>query len=212
MTAMAPPEPGDPRLHDLSAARLVQRYRGLLWLVALPVFVLLAMLTAWQARSGWNAAVADLERTIVRPHAELQALVRNVEDHLSDLRQQAQSDLLAAPREPDVALKESVLPWQAGGPADGISLNAPEVAENGANVPIEIKVALPGLQRILLIGERNAYPLLLDLAWSAPGPAALDLRIKLGESAPLRVIAVAGGKVHSAVRMVRVTVGGCAVS
>jgi sulfur-oxidizing protein SoxY len=101
---------------------------------------------------------------------------------------------------------------QAGGPADGISLNAPEVAENGANVPIEIKVALPGLQRILLIGERNAYPLLLDLAWSAPGPAALDLRIKLGESAPLRVIAVAGGKVHSAVRMVRVTVGGCAVS
>ena len=28
---MAPPEPGDPRLHDLSAARLVQRYRGLFW-------------------------------------------------------------------------------------------------------------------------------------------------------------------------------------
>ena len=120
---MAPPEPGDPRLHDLSAARLVQRYRGLLWLVALPVFVLLAMLTAWQAHSGWNAAVADLERTIVRPHAELQALVRSVEDHLTDLRQQAQSDLLAAPREPDVALNESVQPWQAGGPVEGWTLD-----------------------------------------------------------------------------------------
>ncbi len=123
MTPMATPELDDPRLHDLSAARLVQRYRGLLWLVALPVFVLLAMLAAWQAHSGWNATVAELERTIVRPHAELQALVRSVEDHLADLRQQAQSDLLAAPREPDVALKESVVPWLTGGQVEGWTLD-----------------------------------------------------------------------------------------
>jgi len=118
------PDPADPRLHELSAARLVQRYRALLWLVALPIFILLAVLAVWQAHRGYWSAVADLERSIVRPQAELQALVRGVEGHLFDLRKQAEADLLARPREPDVALRESAQPWRLGDRIEGWTLDA----------------------------------------------------------------------------------------
>jgi sulfur-oxidizing protein SoxY len=94
--------------------------------------------------------------------------------------------------------------------SSAIKLTAPDVAENGANVPIDVVVNLPAIERVLLIGEKNAFPLLLDVAWSAPGPAAFDVRIKLGETANVRVIAVSGGQVHTVTREVRVTQGGCA--
>lgn len=104
----------DPRLHDLSSQRLVRRYRHLLWWVATPVFLLLGVLGAWQAQSGHEAALAELARSMVRPHAELQALTRTLADHVADLRQGAERDLLSPPRAPDAALHDW-LESQAGG-------------------------------------------------------------------------------------------------
>ncbi|HRD85936.1 MAG TPA: hypothetical protein PLF63_12290, partial [Rubrivivax sp.] len=83
-----------PAGHEHSAARLVRRYRRLLWWVALPVFLLLVVLAGWQAYSGWQSALRGLEQAIVRPHSELLGLLRAVEDHLQDMRRQVASDLL----------------------------------------------------------------------------------------------------------------------
>jgi sulfur-oxidizing protein SoxY len=99
------------------------------------------------------------------------------------------------------------------GPGDSsqaITLGVPDIAENGANVPVEIKVDIAGTNRVILIGEKNTYPLLMDVAWAAGGVPMFDVRIKLGESANVRVIALAGGKAYTAAKEVKVTIGGCA--
>lgn len=104
----------------------------------------------------------------------------------------------------------SALGLQPGDAHPGMTLVAPDVAENGANVPIEVKIAIPGLQRVLVLGEKNVYPLLMDADWFAPDkPFSMEARIKMGETAKVRVIAVAGDKTYTAAKEIKVTIGGC---
>ena len=97
-----------------------------------------------------------------------------------------------------------------------IIINVPDVAENGANVPIEVTVKLPAATRVLVIGERNIFPLLADVALLPPasttgGRAApwLEVKGRLAETSHVRVIVEADGKLYTAARNVRVIVGGC---
>jgi sulfur-oxidizing protein SoxY len=90
-----------------------------------------------------------------------------------------------------------------------IGIDAPDVAENGANVPVEVTVRVPGVERVLVVGERNVFPLLADYRF---GPGVLpwfEVKVKLAETSHLRVFAVADGRVYTASRQVRVIVGGC---
>lgn len=90
-----------------------------------------------------------------------------------------------------------------------IDIDAPDVAENGANVPIEVTVRVPGVERVLVVGERNVFPLLADTRF---GPGVLpwfELKVKLAETSHVRVFALAEGRLHTASRQVRVIVGGC---
>lgn len=90
-----------------------------------------------------------------------------------------------------------------------IEIIAPDVAENGANVPIEVNARLEQVERILIIGERNLFPLLADARFGPQLAPWLEARVKLAETAPVRVIVQAGGKLYSNSRTVRVIVGGC---
>jgi sulfur-oxidizing protein SoxY len=90
-----------------------------------------------------------------------------------------------------------------------IVIVAPDVAENGAQVPVEVNVRLARVQRILLIGERNPYPLLADISLSERSAPWFEAKVKLAESSRIRVIAQADGRLHSASRPVKVIVGGC---
>ena len=90
-----------------------------------------------------------------------------------------------------------------------ILLVAPDVAENGAKVPVEVQVRLPGVERVLLIGERNRFPLLADVAFTPPLHPWFEVRVKLAETSRLRVIAQAQGQLYTASKTVRVIVGGC---
>lgn len=93
--------------------------------------------------------------------------------------------------------------------SDAIEIIAPDVAENGANVPVEVQSSLNGVERILIIGERNLFPLLADASFD-PGLAPwFETRVKLAETTSLRVIVQARGKLYSNARTVRVIVGGC---
>ena len=79
-------------------------------------------------------------------------------------------------------------------PSRLIRIGAPDIAENGANVPVEIVAELPGLTRLLLIGERNLVPLLLDARFTPRLEPRLEARIKLAEDSDLVVLAEAAGR------------------
>ena len=90
-----------------------------------------------------------------------------------------------------------------------IELKAPEIAENGAIVPVEITSRIPGTQSIYIIAEKNPQPLvaIFDIL---PGlEPFISTRIKMGESAKVRVLVKAAGKFYVTSQEVKVTIGGC---
>ena len=62
-----------------------------------------------------------------------------------------------------------------------IQIIAPDVAENGASVPVEIRLQLPQVERVLLIGERNLFPLLADASFAPGLEPWFEARVKLAQ-------------------------------
>lgn len=90
-----------------------------------------------------------------------------------------------------------------------IFLKVPEVAENGASVPIEISSNIPGTTRLAVIIDKNPLPLTLQFNFGPEAVPRLQTRLRMAESSRLRVVATAGGKHYTVFRDVKVTVGGC---
>lgn len=90
-----------------------------------------------------------------------------------------------------------------------ITVKAPDIAENGAVVPVEVNSAIPGTESIAIIGEKNNRPLVayFDLMNGAEG--FVSTRIKLVSTSNVRAVVKAGGKVYTAAKEVKVTIGGC---
>lgn len=89
-----------------------------------------------------------------------------------------------------------------------IQVKAPDIAENGAVVPVEVSTTLPNVESIAILGEKNANPLVAQYALT-DFDGFLSTRMKLGQTANVRVIVKAGGKIYTAAKEVKVTVGGC---
>ncbi|MGZ8198308.1 MAG: thiosulfate oxidation carrier protein SoxY, partial [Burkholderiales bacterium] len=85
----------------------------------------------------------------------------------------------------------------------------PDIAENGAVVPVAITSKIPNTQSISILAEKNPFPLAatFDLANGADPYASV--RLKLGQTSNVRAIVKADGKFYTAVKEVKVTVGGC---
>lgn len=91
-----------------------------------------------------------------------------------------------------------------------IVINAPEIAENGAKVDIEIASNLPGTRSLLLLADRNPMPLCAELNFSGTALPYAKVQIKLAESTRIRALArTSDGRTHVAIREVKVTLGGC---
>lgn len=90
-----------------------------------------------------------------------------------------------------------------------ITVKAPDIAENGAVVPVEVTSAIPDTESIAIIGEKNNLPLVahFDLMNGAEG--FVSTRIKLGSTSTVRAVVKAGGKMYTAAKEVKVTIGGC---
>jgi sulfur-oxidizing protein SoxY len=89
-----------------------------------------------------------------------------------------------------------------------IMVKAPDIAENGAAVPVEVVANLPDVESIAIFGEKNAYPLVGQYKFT-DFDGFLSTRIKMGATSNVRVVVRAGGKLYSASKEVKVTVGGC---
>jgi sulfur-oxidizing protein SoxY len=90
-----------------------------------------------------------------------------------------------------------------------VVISAPDIAENGAVVPIGIKSSLPNTQFIALLVDKN--PSALAGAYDIlPGAEPeVNMRVKMGESADVYAIVRADGKFYMAKKEVKVTLGGC---
>lgn len=100
----------------------------------------------------------------------------------------------------------------AGTPVESreVSLNAPDIAENGAVVPLGLSTNLPGVRRMLLLVEKN--PNLLSAAFDITDAvdANFNLQVKMGQSSNVFAVALmADGRVLFAQKDVKVTLGGC---
>ena len=90
-----------------------------------------------------------------------------------------------------------------------IDIRAPEIAENGAVVPIDITSNIPGTTAISVFIEKNPFPYTGTFDFSQGAVPYVHLRVKIGESSPVRVVATAGGKHYTTAKEVKVTIGGC---
>jgi sulfur-oxidizing protein SoxY len=93
---------------------------------------------------------------------------------------------------------------------DQIVLKAPDIAENSALVHIEIESKLADTRSILLFAEKNPQPFVAQFDILPGMDPFVAVRIKMAESAFLRVVVLAGGKAYMIRRETKVTVGGCA--
>jgi sulfur-oxidizing protein SoxY len=94
-------------------------------------------------------------------------------------------------------------------PSDKIKLDAPEIAENGAVVPISVSTTLTEVTSISFLASEN--PNALAAVYRIP-PGTLPSvanRLKMAKTSNVIVIVEAGGKLYSAIKEVKVTVGGC---
>jgi sulfur-oxidizing protein SoxY len=92
---------------------------------------------------------------------------------------------------------------------DQIVIKAPELAENGAQVPVEIESLVPGTQTVSIFADRNVQPYVGTFVFRDGTLPFISTRIKMGETSLLRVVVQAGERQYVAMREVKVTIGGC---
>ncbi len=90
-----------------------------------------------------------------------------------------------------------------------ISITAPDIAENGAIVPVAVTSNIPNTQNITIIAENNPFPLAASFDIMTGGEGYVSTRIKMGKTSDVRAIVKADGKFYTATKEVKVTVGGC---
>jgi sulfur-oxidizing protein SoxY len=94
-------------------------------------------------------------------------------------------------------------------PSKDLAIDAPQIAENGAVVPIEVSSAIPGTTALIVVVDRNPFPLVARFDFKEGALPYVKVNLKLGETSDVRVLAEAGGKHYVATKEVKVTIGGC---
>jgi sulfur-oxidizing protein SoxY len=90
-----------------------------------------------------------------------------------------------------------------------IVIDAPQIAENGAVVPIEIASNIPGTTSLAVVLEKNPFPLAAKFDFKEGALPYVKVNVKMAETSDVRVVATAGGKHYAATREIKVTIGGC---
>lgn len=90
-----------------------------------------------------------------------------------------------------------------------IALKAPEIAENGAVVPITVTSKIAGTESISLLISKNPTPLTATFKMGKGAEGFVSTRVKMSKTSDLVVVVKANGKLYSAKKEVKVTIGGC---
>ncbi len=93
--------------------------------------------------------------------------------------------------------------------SDKINLDAPEIAENGAVVPIAVTSTLPNVTGIALLVVENPYTLAAAYKIPEGTQPAVASRLKMAKTTKVVAVVESDGKLFTASKDVKVTVGGC---
>lgn len=93
--------------------------------------------------------------------------------------------------------------------SDQITLKAPEIAENGAVVPVSIKTTLPNVESISIVVEKNPRPMVATFEIPPGTLADISSRIKMAETSDVTAVIKTSDGLYSTARQVKVTIGGC---
>lgn len=110
------------------------------------------------------------------------------------------------------SLADAVKALGGGAPVESkdVTITGPDIAENGAVVPVGCATALPGVKRLLLLVEKNPNTLAAVFEVSDAVDANFNTRVKMGQSSNVFAVAMMGdGKVLYAAKEIKVTLGGC---
>src|SRR3979411_2315619 len=98
---------------------------------------------------------------------------------------------------------------KAAEPSDKVKLDSPEIAENGAVVPILVSSTLADVTSISILIVENPNALARSYKIPAGTMPNVANRLKMAKTSNVIAVVEAGGKLYSATKEVKVTVGGC---
>ncbi len=109
-------------------------------------------------------------------------------------------------------LAEAVKALGGGAPTESkdVTITGPDIAENGAVVPVGCSTALPGVKRLALMVEKNPSALAAVFDVTDAVDASINTRVKMGQSSNVFAVAIMNdGRVLYAGKEIKVTLGGC---
>ena len=109
-------------------------------------------------------------------------------------------------------LADAVKGLGGGAPAlsKDVTLTGPDIAENGAVVPVGAACSLPGVKRLAIMVEKNPSALAAVFDVTDAVEPNITTRVKMGQSSNVYAVAImADGKVLYAQKEIKVTLGGC---
>lgn len=93
--------------------------------------------------------------------------------------------------------------------SEGIKIKAPDIAENGAVVPVTVESDAQGISSISVIAAGNQMPLIASFNLGEGALGFVSTRIKMAKTSEVVAVVQAGDQVFSAAKEVKVTIGGC---
>jgi sulfur-oxidizing protein SoxY len=93
--------------------------------------------------------------------------------------------------------------------SQALQITAPDIAENGAVVPVDVVSNIPGTTSIAIVIDKNPMPLSAQFDFANGALPDVSVRLKFAQTSVVRAIARADGKLYSVQREVKVTAGGC---
>ena len=93
--------------------------------------------------------------------------------------------------------------------SDQITLKVPEIAENGAVVPVTVSTTLADVESISIVVKNNPRPLVASFEIPAGTLPNVSSRIKMGETSDVTAVVKTADGLYSTSRQVKVTIGGC---
>jgi len=108
------------------------------------------------------------------------------------------------------AVAEALYGTNGAEASDAITFKAPDIAENGAVVPISLKADIANADSVAIMVANNPSPLTVTFEMMNPGKPNVGTRIKMGKTSQLIALVRAEGKLYTATSSeVKVTIGGC---
>ena len=108
----------------------------------------------------------------------------------------------------DAAIREALGPGNIQDSTD-ITIKAPDIAENGAVVPITVRTDMADVESIAILAIGNNQPLIATFTLGAGAIADVSARIKMAKTANIVAVAKVGDTLYRNVKNVKVTIGGC---